>query len=154
MQINHTEKGEGTGVKRRFFLLMPKRADRPIFIAIMFLAVFGLLMIASSSMGLTVGKPGRLALILVKQIVFLSGGYYLMVRLANRFTLSFLKSAGFPVWAIAVGGALLICLAFPAAGGARAWIRVPISGMDISIQPSEFAKIMVILIVAAYCGDV
>ena len=43
---------------------------------------------------------------------------------------------------------------FPAAGGARAWIRVPISGMDISIQPSEFAKVMVILIVAAYCGDV
>ena len=95
-----------------------------------------------------------LALILIKQSVFLAGGYYVMVRLANRFTLSFLKSSNFPTWAIGVIVLLLICLAFPAAGGARAWIRVPISGVDVSIQPSEFAKIMIILIVAAYCGDV
>lgn len=141
-------------VKRRFFLAMPKRADRSIFISILVLALFGLLMIASSSMGLTVGRPGRLALILIKQIVFLGAGYYFMARLANNFKLSFLKTGSFPVWAIGIGVALLFCLAFPAAGGARAWIRVPISGMDISIQPSEFAKVMVILIVAAYCGDV
>ncbi|MBQ8067167.1 MAG: FtsW/RodA/SpoVE family cell cycle protein [Solobacterium sp.] len=141
-------------VKRRFFLAMPKRADRSIFISILVLALFGLLMIASSSMGLTVGRPGRLALILIKQIVFLGAGYYFMARLANNFKLSFLKTGSFPVWAIGIGAALLFCLAFPAAGGARAWIRVPISGMDISIQPSEFAKVMVILIVAAYCGDV
>lgn len=141
-------------VKRRFFLAMPKRADRSILISILVLAAFGLLMIASSSMGLTVGRPGRLALILIKQFVFLSAGYYFMARLANNFRLSFLKSGSFPVWAIGIGAALVFCLAFPAAGGARAWIRVPISGMDISIQPSEFAKVMVILIVAAYCGDV
>lgn len=141
-------------VKRRFFLAMPKRADRSILISILVLAAFGLLMIASSSMGLTVGRPGRLALILIKQFVFLGAGYYFMARLANNFKLSFLKSGSFPVWAIGIGAALVFCLAFPAAGGARAWIRVPISGMDISIQPSEFAKVMVILIVAAYCGDV
>ena len=141
-------------VKRRFFLRMPKYADVPIYVSILVLAVYGLLMIASSSMGLTVGKPMSLALILIKQIVFLAGGYYVMVRLANRFTLSFLKSSNFPTWAIGVIVLLLICLAFPAAGGARAWIRVPISGVDVSIQPSEFAKIMIILIVAAYCGDV
>ena len=133
---------------------MPRYADVPIFLSVLVLAFYGLLMIASSSMGLTVGRPMRLALILVKQIVFLAGGYYVMVRLANRFTLAFLKSSTFPLWAIGIGVSLLVCLAFPAAGGARAWIRLPISGMDISIQPSEFAKIMVILIVAAYCGDV
>ena len=154
MKLETAEKENTAAGKRRFFLLMPRRADVPIFASILFLAVFGLLMIASSSMGLTVGKPGRLALILFKQIVFLAGGYYLMVRFANRFSLSFLKSGSFPLWAISIGIALLSCLAFPAAGGARAWIRVPVSGVDISIQPSEFAKIMVILIVAAYCGDV
>ncbi|MBR2676559.1 MAG: FtsW/RodA/SpoVE family cell cycle protein [Solobacterium sp.] len=141
-------------VKRRFFLRMPKYADRAVFFSVIVLAFYGLLMIASSSMGLTVGKPLRLALILIKQVVFIAGGYYVMVRLANRFTLDFLKSSHFPTWAIAVIFLLLACLAFPAAGGARAWIRLPISGMDISIQPSEFAKVMVILIVAAYCGDV
>ncbi len=140
--------------KRRFFLRMPRKADRGIYISMLILAGFGLLMIASSSMGLTVGRPGRLALILIKQIVFLAGGYYFMAVLANNFRLSFLKSGTFPLWAIGIGAALLFCLLFPAAGGARAWIRVPISGVDISIQPSEFAKVMVILVVAAYCGDV
>ena len=140
--------------KRRFVLRMPKRADRGIFISMLILAVFGLLMIASSSMGLTVGRPGRLTLIVIKQIVFLGGGYYFMAVLANNFRLSFLKSGTFPLWAIGIGAALLFCLLFPAAGGARAWIRVPISGVDISIQPSEFAKVMVILVVAAYRGDV
>ncbi len=152
--INTLNRETAAPVKRRFFLRMPKRADRGIFISILFLAGFGLLMIASSSMGLTVGRPGRLALIVIKQIVFLGAGYYFMVWLANYFKLSFLKTGSFPVWAIGIGFALLFCLAFPAAGGARAWIRVPVSGMDISIQPSEFAKVMVILIVAAYCGDV
>ena len=150
-QIRQTETAPA---KRRFFLRMPKRADGPIFYSIIILSLFGLLMIASSSMGLTVGNPGRLALILIKQIVFLAGGYFSMTWLAFNFRLSFLKSGSFPVWALGIGGALLFCLVFPAAGGARAWIRVPISGVDISIQPSEFAKIMVILVIAAYCGDV
>ena len=145
---------EGATVKRRFFLRMPRKADTAIFISILVLALFGLLMIASSSMGLTVGRPGRLALILIKQIVFLAAGYYFMVRLANNFRLSVLKTGVFPVWAIIIVLTLLFCLAFPAVGGARAWIRVPVSGMDISIQPSEFTKVMVILVVAAYCGDV
>lgn len=157
--LEHTTAAGRTGnetktVRRRFFLRMPRYADTSIFISVLVLALFGLLMIASSSMGLTVGRPMRLALIVLKQIVFLAGGYYIMVRLANHFTLDFLKSSMFPTWAIGIGIALLSCLAFPAVGGARAWIRVPITGMDISIQPSEFAKIMVILIVAAYCGDV
>ena len=105
-----TENEISRPVKRRFFLRMPKYADVPIYVSILVLAVYGLLMIASSSMGLTVGKPMSLALILIKQIVFLAGGYYVMVRLANRFTLSFLKSSNFPTWAIGIIVLLLICL--------------------------------------------
>ncbi len=148
---------EKTAVKNErhiLFLRMPKYSDRAIYFSMLILAVFGLLMIASASMGLTVGKPNRLALIVIKQMVFLFGGYFMMTWLANVFTLDFLKTSSFPTWPIATMMALLSCLAFSPVGGARAWIRVPISSVDISIQPSEFAKIMVILIVAAYCGDV
>ena len=145
---------EEASAKRRFFLRMPRKADTAVFVSVLILAGFGLLMIASSSMGLTVGRPGRLAMILIKQIVFLAAGYYFMVVLANNFRLSFLKTSLFPLWAIAIGASLLFCLVFPEVNGARAWIRVPISGMDISIQPSEFTKVMVILVIAAYCGDV
>ena len=140
--------------RRLFYLRMPKYSDRAIYYSMLVLSVFGLLMIASASMGLTVGKPNRLALIVVKQLVFLVGGYLMMTWLANSFTLDFLKSASFPTWPLGVMAALLSCLAFAPAGGARAWIRLPISTVDVSIQPSEFAKIMVILIVAAYCGEV
>ncbi|MBR2760296.1 MAG: FtsW/RodA/SpoVE family cell cycle protein [Solobacterium sp.] len=140
--------------RRLFYLRMPKYSDRAIYYSMLVLSVFGLLMIASASMGLTVGKPNRLALIVVKQLVFLVGGYLMMTWLANSFTLDFLKSASFPTWPLGVMAALLSCLAFAPVGGARAWIRLPISTVDVSIQPSEFAKIMVILIVAAYCGEV
>ena len=148
------ERSAAKSERRLFYLRMPKYSDRAIYYSMLVLSVFGLLMIASASMGLTVGKPNRLALIVVKQLVFLVGGYLMMTWLANSFTLDFLKSASFPTWPLGVMAALLSCLAFAPVGGARAWIRLPISTVDVSIQPSEFAKIMVILIVAAYCGEV
>ena len=148
------EKAAVKNERRLFYLRMPKYADRAVYYSLLELAVFGLLMIASASMGLTVGKPNRLALIVIKQLIFLVGGYLMMTWLANSFTLDFLKSSSLPTWPIGVMFALLACLAFSPVGGARAWIRVPISAVDVSIQPSEFAKIMVILITAAYCGDV
>ena len=148
------EKAAGKSERRLFYLRMPKYSDRAVYYSMLILAAFGLLMIASASMGLTVGKPNRLALIVVKQLIFLIGGYLMMAWLANSFTLDFLKSSSFPTWPIGVMFALLSCLAFAPVGGARAWIRVPISAVDVSIQPSEFAKIMVILITAAYCGEV
>ncbi len=140
--------------KRRFFLRMPKGSDKLVYWSLILLAGFGLLMIASASMGIAVGNTSYLAFILAKQIVFLGGGYIAMVWLANHFTVDFLKSSLFPTWALGVAVSLLACLVFPKVNGARAWLRVPISRFDISIQPSEFAKIMVALIVAAYCGDV
>ena len=139
---------------RRWILFAPKEADRYIGFSIGFLALFGLLMIASASMGIAVDNPWYLPFTIAKQIVFLMGGFVLMHWLANMFTVDFLRSSNFPYTAIAVMISLLACLAFPAVGGAKAWIRVPISNMDISIQPSEFAKIMVFLVIAAYCGDV
>ena len=37
--------------------------------------------------------------------------------------------------------------------GSRAWIYLPNGITEVSVQPSEFAKIVVLLVVAAYCGD-
>jgi cell division protein FtsW len=48
---------------------------------------------------------------------------------------------------------LLITLAFPSVGGARAWIRIPFPGTELTLQPSEFAKIVAILMFAVYLGD-
>ena len=77
------ERSAAKSERRLFYLRMPKYSDRAIYYSMLVLSVFGLLMIASASMGLTVGKPNRLALIVVKQLVFLVGGYLMMTWLAN-----------------------------------------------------------------------
>ena len=143
-----------TAGRSRLFYRMPHYADPYIHWSLLILAVYGLLMIASASMGLAIGQPGYLAFVIAKQAVFLIAGYFSMTYLANRFSLNFLKSRDFPKLAVAMVFALLACLAFPRVNGARAWIRVPVSSLDISIQPSEFTKALVPLIIAAYCGDV
>ena len=140
--------------RRSFSLRLPKSSDLTIHLCILWLAGFGLLMIASASMGQAVGNPNYLPFTVVKQVVFLCAGYIVMHWMANHFRLDFLRSRGFSHWAIWMGVALLACLMFSSVNGARAWIRLPVGSLDISIQPSEFTKIMVILIVAAYCGDV
>jgi cell division protein FtsW len=145
---------EKTEKKRRWITRMPRLADRSIHISLMFLAVYGLLMIASASMGLAIGRTGYLAFVVIKQAVFLLGGYLAMAYLANKFSLSLLKGS-FPMqWGFFMTIALLLCLLFPETNGARAWIRLPVSSFDISIQPSEFAKVLAPLIIASYCGDV
>ena len=140
--------------RRRFFLSLPPEHDVLINRSIWFLALFGLLMIASASMGIADGRTWYLLFTVAKQVVFLTGGLAAMNWLAGHFNTRYLQSENFPMLAILMGILLLACLLFPAVGGAKAWIRVPISSVDISIQPSEFSKIMIILVVAAYCGDI
>ncbi len=133
---------------------MPDGMDRIIRISIIWLSLFGTIMIASASMGQAVDRPIYLPLTIAKQIVYLVGGFIAMRWLVRHFTVDFLKSPNFPLLALITDGLLIVCLFFPEVNGAKAWIRVPVTTVDISIQPSEFAKIMAFLVVAAYCGDV
>ena len=136
------------------WLIMPSGFDGWIHFAIMALAVFGTIMVGSATMGIKTGNSLYLAFTIVKQIVFATGGYLMMTRFANGFSLDFLKSKSFPSLIFATYGALLLCLAFAPTGDAHAWLRVGFAGMEVTLQPSEFAKIVAMLTVAAYCGDV
>ncbi len=144
----------GTSSHLRRILFMVYGADPWIHYSMIWLAVYGLLMIGSASMGLAVNNQSYLPFTIAKQVIFLSAGFYAMSFLSRHFDISFLRSSSFASWALGIGLLLVMCLFFPAVGGARAWIRLPVPGVDVSIQPSEFAKVMTILIVAAYCGDV
>ncbi len=140
--------------KRKLTVGMPEGSDLMINLSIAWLAVFGTLMIASASMGIALSSPLYLPLTIIKQIVYLVGGYIAMHWLARHFSVEFLRNENFPLFALAVDLALIVCLFFPEVNGAKAWIRIPVSTVDVSIQPSEFAKIMTVLVIAAYCGDV
>jgi cell division protein FtsW len=135
------------------YLRMVSGSDIWIHVAMVVLMLFGLIMIGSASMGLAVGNNTYLLKTVGKQLVFIIIGYLMMTTLSNRFKLSFLKSRSFPIVMFVMEIALLACLVFSAVGGARAWIRLPLPGLEITIQPSEFAKIIAMLIVAAYAGD-
>ena len=133
---------------------MSSGSDLMIHLAMFSLMIYGTLMIGSASMGLAVSNPSYLVKTVIKQVIFVAVGYFIMCKLSNWFRLERLKSKNFPFLIIGMEVLLFSCIAFSASGGAHAWIRIPIPGMEVSLQPSEFAKIISILIVAAYLGDV
>lgn len=137
-----------------FTFLLKSGSDIWIHLAMVALCIYGTLMIGSASMGLAVDDPMYLVKTVAKQIVFILIGYFCMGQFSHHFTLNSLKKSRFVVTIFFMEALLLSCIFFKASGGAHAWIRIPIPGFEVSIQPSEFAKIVCILIVAAFMGDV
>ena len=58
---------------------MPIQSDKIINYSMLFLVVFGLIMVASASMGIAVGDSTYLIRTVVKQLIFSIGGYIVMV---------------------------------------------------------------------------
>ncbi|MBQ3460605.1 MAG: FtsW/RodA/SpoVE family cell cycle protein [Solobacterium sp.] len=134
-------------------ILMPAGHDRWITGCVLALVLYGVIMVGSASMGIYIGKTTQLLITVIKQILYAVIGYYAMNRFARYFSLKFLKSDAFPSLVFFTFIILMVCLLFPNNTGSRAWIYLPIGITEVSVQPSEFAKIVVLLIVAAYCGD-
>ncbi len=143
-----------TKSKKHFILAMPVGANLWIHICIVALSIFGTVMIGSASMGLVVGDNKYLLFTVIKQIIFVIAGYIAMAVLANKFTINSLKKKSFLIVIGITFAALLACLLFEGVDGSQAWLRFSILGQEVTIQPSEFAKITSILVVAAYLGDV
>lgn len=135
-------------------VLMPKGHDRWITGCMLVLVLFGVIMVGSASMGIYIGNTTQLLITVIKQILYAAVGYYAMNRFSRYFSLRFLKSGSFPSLIFFTVIILLVCLLFPNETGSRAWIYLPIGITEVSVQPSEFAKIVVLLIVGAYCGDI
>jgi cell division protein FtsW len=138
--------------KKRFPLLrMPQGYNKYIHYSVLGLAVFGSVMVVSASMTIT-STTVDLLIVGAKQIFYLVAGYFGMLFLARKFSFDFVRRHIVAIVAITFVF-LLITLAFPSVGGARAWIRIPFPGTELTLQPSEFAKIVAILMFAVYLGD-
>ncbi|MBR3356940.1 MAG: FtsW/RodA/SpoVE family cell cycle protein [Solobacterium sp.] len=135
---------------------LPEGGDRLIHYTMIVLAIFGLLMMTSASMGLVMGESAGFYLMvqIVKQAVFLIAGYTFLLMISKWFHVDMLKNRYFFVIYMFMLVGLVACLAFPEQYGARAWIRIPLPRVDMSIQPSEFAKVVSILMIASYTGDI
>lgn len=140
--------------KRKFLnLRMPKSSDHFLHAAMIILMLFGIIMVGSASMGVAGGNNRFLVITIVKQVIYAVAGYTAMTFLANHFQLKKLKSSTTFLVILATIASLLLCLLFVETNGARAWIRIPLGVTEVTLQPSEFAKIIAILVIALYLGD-
>lgn len=113
------------------------------------LVIFGSLMVASAEMGNSVGDTSYLTSVIVKQVV------YALIGIAAYFACMHInilkrKTTIFYGLYIAMLVLLLVCRVFGQVNGAYAWISF---GNVASIQPSEFAKVFMILFGAKMLGQ-
>lgn len=134
--------------KFKFSLRLPKGRNIYIQLAMVFLCLIGLLMIVSASMTTNISTQALMNTAL-RQIVFISIGYFGYVMLARYFRIEYFKKLSI-LLSIVMIFLLIVPRFFGPINGAYAWIQIPGFG---TIQPSEFAKLGLIIVFAVYLGD-
>lgn len=132
--------------KWRFTLKMPKKFDFWLQFSSLILILFGSIMIISTSVGSTsVNNPYVVVTVAIKQVIFIIISYVMMTFLANNFTMVRARKLAKPLGVLLMG-ACLSTLAFIAVNGSRAWIRLG----PITLQPAEFVKVYMVVMIAVY----
>lgn len=135
--------------KFRISLKLPKGRNIHIQIAMVFLCIIGLFMIVSASMTTNISTQ-TLMNTAFKQIVFITIGYIGYIGFARYFKIEYFKKLS-SILSMGMIALLLVPRLFGPINGAYAWIPVPGIG---TIQPSEFAKLGLIIVFAVFLGDI
>ncbi len=122
-----------------------KSLDAPFFILVMLLLTIGVIMVLSSSFARAYYDPGDItggdpAYYFVRQLVFAVLGCAVMLFM-SRLPMGFYKRFSLPSLGIAIVLLALVPVIGVTANGAKRWIGVG----SLTLQPSEIAKIAVIL---------
>ena len=116
--------------------------DYILLVLVVALTLFGLLMIGSAT-GL--GNE-NISDVLINQLIFLVTGFGIMLLMAFV-NYEFISKFYIPIYAVNI--ALLAAVLFmPDTRGVARWIGVEIGGLMLGIQPSEFTKIFMIIVLA------
>lgn len=121
-------------------------SDRWLFITATLLTVFGLVMVYSASSALATSKHGMSSYFFLRQAAWASLGYILMLALMNL-DYHFWQQKSVIRWllVLTVVGLLLV-FTQPAINGSHRWLRYG----ALSFQPSEIAKLVLLVFIAAY----
>ncbi len=127
---------------------MPRRRvfDRWLFLTAGLLLVGGLFMVASASHYIAVSRGLSPYHFLVRQGLHAAIGVLLLWGLIRTPYARLARPSVVSACVVASAAALLLVLAMPASGGAHRWIRLG----PVGVQPSEFAKLAVILFTASF----
>lgn len=131
--------------KLKLSVKMPRKYDFWLHLSSLVLIMFGSLMIVSTSVGSTENDSMIVARVALKQTIFVIIAYVMMIFLANNFTMVRARRLGRVTGAFLVA-ACLSTFAFGAVNGSYAWIRIG----GITIQPAEFVKVFMVVLIAVY----
>ncbi len=122
-------------------------SDRILFITTSFLTIFGLVMVYSASSVLAASQHGVSSYFFLRQLVYAGVGYVLLILLMN---------VDYHVWqrdkvvlALVIGCLAALGLVFTQSevNGSHRWLRY---GSFVSFQPSEIAKLALLVFMAMY----
>lgn len=124
------------------------RIDPVLLLAVALLALFGTVMVSSAGYAYAYARYGDALYFIKRQIVWLVLGFFVMF-IASRIPISLYKK----YTPYAYGGTLVLLVLVLAVGfvgnGAQRWISIG----PLTIQPSELAKLTMILMLARYFED-
>ena len=125
-------------------------SDRPLFITANVLAIFGLIMVYSASSVIAAEKhAGMSAYYFLRQLIYAAVGYVAMVILMNVDYHFWQKKRWVTFLLVATSASLVFVLTQPAVNGAHRWLHFG----NISFQPSEIAKLVLVVFAAAFLHD-
>lgn len=121
--------------------------DIPFLVLTLILVIFGLVMLFSASYARAYNDTGNSAYYFIRQLGFAVLGTVVMLAL-SRLNYQFYNRFSLPLLAASVVLLVLVLLMGSEEGGAKRWLR-----LGISFQPSEIAKLAVVLAFATLMSN-
>jgi cell division protein FtsW len=122
-------------------------SDRLLFIVTSLLTIFGLVMVYSASFVVASSKFGISYYYFLRQLAFATLGFLFMVFLLNLDYHFWQKEKVVKLLFVLSAASLVLVLAQPSVNGAHRWLRY---GSLLSFQPSEIAKLVLLVFLASY----
>ncbi len=122
-------------------------SDRTLFITTSFLTIFGLVMVYSASSIMAASQHGMSAYYFLRQLAYAGAGFLCLLFLMNIDYHVWQKDRVVYTLVCVCVAALVLVLVQPSVNGAHRWLRY---GSVVSFQPSEIAKLVLLLFMAVY----
>lgn len=139
------------GIEKIKRLFKSRGVDKGIYVSVFVLAVFGIIMIGSASVGSVTAHGVTYALKnMITQTVFVIAGAGVMIFIARVFKTRYITySSSMKLYLLGIF-LMSICRFWGDSKGSHAWIKF---GSLFSIQPAEFMKIAMILIMSYFLTE-
>lgn len=131
--------------KRRHFTY----TDPILTACVLFLTLFGTIMVLSASISSKTNIISEVMSAAVRQVAFLIISYAIYFVIVKFFTFELLNKWILVLLVIEIG-MLIVTRAFGSIGGSYAWIRIG----PLSLQPSEFAKVLMVMTIVVFMCDI